>query len=262
MSVLHQEIIHALNTDCVEFCPDGKHPDWLVLGSYQLDEKSGKRHGGLDLFRLQRGSGAPHLELAAQTRGLPGVFDARWHQLPSGWHISAALSDGMLHLYRPPIDLTTGDAAAADEGAPPADAEGAGVGASSSAGAAAPAASPPSGVLQLEEVDSCRAVSQMALCMDWASLGGGGSGAASKQQHVVAVSSSSGTVTLMQAGEGGLRRLNEWHAHDLEVWAVAFDKHQVGGVWMCMHVHRRVHVCVRVCVCVCVCVCACVHACT
>ena len=66
------------------------------------------------------------------------------------------------------------------------------------AGAAAP---------KLAEVGRIKAVTDMALCVDWAP------GAA---RGVAAVSSSGGQITLVQAAEGGLRRLNEWVAHELE----------------------------------------------
>jgi hypothetical protein len=218
MAALHQEIIHELNTDCVEFCPATEHPDWLVLGSYQLNEKTGDRHGGIDLFGLHRGlaSAPPRLSLAATARGLPGVFDARWQLINGGWLVSTALSDGTLRLYRAPLDLsdTPPAAPAAGPEAPPAGG-GAGASGASDTSEAAP---------QLLEVDRLKAATQMALCVDWAAVGDSSS---SQREQVAAVGSSGGEVTLVQAAEGGLRRLNEWRAHELEVWTVAFDKHQV-----------------------------------
>lgn len=234
-AILHQELLHELNTDCVEFCPAPQHPDWLVLGSYQLDEKTGKRHGGLDLFRVSRrggggpgsgeaGSSAPRVALAAAVRGIPGVFDARWHRLAGGWVLSTALADGSVRLFRPPAlggadaaaeDGTAADADAAD--VPAADGSAAGAGDSSAAAPAVPG---------MEEIDSCKAATDMALCLDWAPLGGPDQ-SSDHSDHVAAVSCSSGSLTLLRVAEGGLRRLNEWAAHELEVWSVAFDKHRV-----------------------------------
>jgi hypothetical protein len=219
---LHQEIVWGQNTDCVEFCPDGAHPNWLVLGSYELNEKTGERHGGLDLFRMHSdGSGAtPRLALAASARGLPGVFDTRWQRLGAGggWMLTAALADGSLRLFRPPA-LEDAEEGAAAPGAPAPSAAGQEGDAGGYAGSDAPE-NVAQKVLKLEEVDNCRAAPQMALCVDWARPGCG-------RTAVAAVSSSGGSITLLQAAEAGLRRLAEWHAHELEGWCVAFDRQRV-----------------------------------
>jgi len=237
-AILHQEIIWGCNTDCVEFCPAPEHPDWLALGSYELNEKTGDRLGGLDLFRVHRGgenaAEAPRLTIAASASGLPGVFDAHWQLINGAWTLSVALSDGSLRLYRPPplAETAGGDgSAAAATGDGEASATTPSADAAATAATAAAAAAPSAAPMQLEEIDNCRAATQMALCVDWAAVGGGGgggsSGGGSGQQHVAAVSSSGGSVTLLQVTESGLRRLSEWHAHELEAWCVAFDKHQV-----------------------------------
>lgn len=221
MAVLHQEIIHELNTDCVEFCPSTETPDWLLLGSYQLNEKTGDRHGGIDLFRVEHAAAAARLAPAASVRGIAGVFDARWQQLSDGgeWDVAVALADGSLRLYRPSFDLGSSEGAGAGGGASGAAAAGAEAAAGTSDAAAGAGEAPAEAGPKLRELDHIKAVKEMALCVDWA---GGGS------RGVAAVSSSGGQITLVKAAESELRRLNEWVAHDLEGWCVAFDKHQVG----------------------------------
>lgn len=221
MAILHQQIILEHPLDPLEWCPSREYPDWLVVGGYKIDYNTGNRSGGIDLFQLHRsgGSNNPHLTHAATLKGLPGVHDARWHKSQDGWIISAALSDGTLRLYRPPVDLAA--PAAADEGGT----EEAAAANGNAADAADAAAPPPSTLPEMEELCSCRALGgNVAQCADWASIGGGDP---TGQQHVAAVGGSSGTVTLLQLAEGQLRRLDEWAIVDQEVMSTAFDRHKV-----------------------------------
>jgi hypothetical protein len=70
------------------------------VGTYKLDEASGKRHGALHMLRLQTdGSvGARLAPLPTAGLQLPGVFDLRWRPSSAMPQLAAALADGSLRL--------------------------------------------------------------------------------------------------------------------------------------------------------------------
>lgn len=96
-----------LNTDVVEWCPAPAQWRWLAVGTYQLDEGSGRREGRLHLYSL---TPSTKLRLLAAA-DMPGVFDLRWRPAPSAAGqplqlqqgapvvLAAALADGTTRLF-------------------------------------------------------------------------------------------------------------------------------------------------------------------
>lgn len=101
-----------LNTDVAEWCPQPAAARLLAVGTYQLDEASQTRQGGLHFFALHSegaaGGAAAAAPGAAPTHGqrlaqvacfdLPGVFDLRWHPRSAMPTLAAALADGSVRV--------------------------------------------------------------------------------------------------------------------------------------------------------------------
>lgn len=193
---LCQELLLELNTDCLEFCQLQDSTWRLAVGTYQLDEATGTRHGRLHMFSVQRG---PALQLDS-TLDVPGIFDLHWWHpghSPEQPNVSLALADGTLQL----VELAAADV---------------------------PASTPSSNTSSshsLTPTAACQAISEgMALYVDW---GNTHNPPSSSSKSTAALSGSGGHLSIVQAVEGRLQQTQEWAAHDLEAWVVTFDQHQV-----------------------------------
>jgi hypothetical protein len=191
---LHQEIITDYNADCAEFMPSTCSPDWLAVGTYQLEESTSTRIGRLYVYSLV---GQTTLT-AASTLDVPGIFDLKWWQgAASRWVVSLALADGTLRLIDTKLPKLE---------------------------ASFPQDLPDASSVALEEVSSCLGVSSgMALSLDW----GSSTEPCSNAKDLAALSGSEGTLSLAQATPSKLEPLCEWSGHELEVWMASFDQHQV-----------------------------------
>jgi hypothetical protein len=196
---LCQELLLELNTDCLEFCQLQDSTWRLAVGTYQLDEATGIRHGRLHMFSVQQG---PTLHLDS-TLDVPGIFDLHWwnpdtsSQQPK---VSLALADGTLQL----VELSAAEVPA-------------------STSSNSPSSHP------LTPTAACQAISEgMALYVDWGNTTTPSS-SSSSSKSTAALSGSGGHVSTVQVVEGRLQQTHEWPAHDLEAWVVTFDQHQVRG---------------------------------
>jgi hypothetical protein len=102
MAVLYYEALTEFNADCAEFCPFDPFTELLAVGTYQLDEDSGRRHGKLYLYSLQQQQQAEsHVLQEEATMDMPGIFDLQWAQIDpnaASPAIGAGLADGTLRI--------------------------------------------------------------------------------------------------------------------------------------------------------------------
>lgn len=62
MATIHCVLDTVLYADSVEWCKDSRFNDILALGTYQLDEQTGHRIGGVRIYRLENGEGKKGLK--------------------------------------------------------------------------------------------------------------------------------------------------------------------------------------------------------
>ena len=190
---LHQEIITDYHADCAEFLPSTSSPDWLAVGTYQLEESTATRVGRLYLYHLIHNNA---LE-PPWTLDVPGIFDLKWWQgAPTFWSVSLALADGTLRLVDTKVPKIEGNSCQGSSQA-------------------------------LEEITSCQGVSSgMALSLDWGSQ----TDPQSSCKDLAVLSGSDGTLSLVRATPSSLQPMAEWMGHELEAWMASFDLHQVSSV--------------------------------
>lgn len=198
----------SLNTDVAEWCPLPAAARLLAVGTYQLDEASQTRQGGLHLFTLhsqQADGAAGDAAAAAAARAaapacsqrlvqaacldLPGVFDLRWHPRSAMPTLAAALADGSVRVLALSSSSSSGgggEGGGSDSSCASWEQVEAAVAAAGAAGPAAAATLPSSGEAE-----------GMAVSLDYSRCQG-------CQGDTLAVSYSSGQLQLFQVGQYGL----------------------------------------------------------
>ena len=71
----------------------------LTVGTYELDERSGTRQGGLVLFQVQQGRDGSVRAAETHAASCAGVFEAAWDPGCSAGRLGTALADGSLALW-------------------------------------------------------------------------------------------------------------------------------------------------------------------
>ena len=239
-----------LDADATEWCtgqPGMEHV--LAVATYQLDDgATQKKSGRFHLFTLDGPDGDAGGDLVERAAvDTSAVFDVAWS--PAAPRLAVVDSDGYLGLYRVDLEDGRGDDNGGDGGGDGGDGgddgnggDGGDGGGDGGDGGGDPHAAPGQGLAVTEE---SRAVvadgggsgsTPSCLFVDWETDGGGR----------LVVSHNDGSVTLMNAGDGGgaPTPVCHWEAHSLEVWTAVFGR---GGLIYTGTKHRSKG---GVCVCV------------
>lgn len=196
MAVKLADITLDLNADCAEFCPAPHNQHILAAGTYQLDEATNTRHGRMYLYDVSEVSVQP---LDWPAPAMPGIFDLKW--MNTSDHASSlalALADGTVHIHalqqvrgvrRDTLQCCRSHCTDA-----------------SPAGCFAVQEGEDARASGIAEVSSCRA-SDDAMCLmveasHQPSLSSSSSPLSTMSGSALVVSNSSGTLSLIQVGQG------------------------------------------------------------
>lgn len=163
------------------------------------------------------------------TLDVPGVFDMKW--APGGVQVGQAASDGCQSSTGPLLGAALADGSLRLlqlTGSTCTPSSSSCCGSSTSCAAA------------LQQVASCVACSDDAMCLSlgWQQAGSSTADDAqpsdtSSSTRRLVTSSSAGTASLLHVHEAGLSLVHEWKAHELECWCAAFSGYEVSPNDLC-----------------------------